>query len=675
MIKTRGGLLRAVATRAVIAVIPAAMVSAYASGLFISPPRIASYEFTPVAEITADPTTVGIAASNLYGMSAQDISDQLDQMQAIGVQSIRVFVPWGLVEYADDSYNWQYIDAVVSAAAARNMGVMAEINGTPLWDNPSFPPGAGTPDPDKFADFMKALVSRTIPGGASYANTISAYEIWNEPNGVLSSNPIDPVAYAHLLEAVYPIVKGLDPSATVVAGALGHVFTVGGLTMDPVEFVKAMLDAGAGGSFDALSYHPYDETAPFSEGDLDAPWATDTAYNQIKDIQALIGDRLVWLSEYGVPTTDGTEEEEAKQAAYIKNLLDTWYALGQAGGNVGPVFLYTGQDDLPVGASTDPNNYFGLWYKSGACTPTGCAKDAVAILQKWLEQHPQTPTGPTNPTNPTDPAAALQAALQAFAQQVANAISQALAQAFAGALAQQIANAIADAISNALAGLGQSTAAAPLAMRMASVESPDDATLAAATDPEAAGTEQVTAKDGAKTETAATETATATPATETTPAEAEPTVTEPEAATPAEPTTPAEPAPPSTAAEPTAPADTATPGTSGAATETGATGTPSGSTASTGSSTDGKAGESGDAGKSGDSGKDGKDGKDGKSGKDGQVKSEKGGGHEDGSGRHERGGKHGGGADSAGKVKAEGVTAGATAGAEKRSESTAGAAS
>ena len=400
MIKTRGGLLRTVATRAVIAVIPAAMVSAYASGLFISPPRIASYEFTPVAEITADPTTVGIAASNLYGMSAADINAQLDQMQAIGVQNIRVFVPWGLVEYADDSYNWQYIDAVVSAAAARNMGVMAEINGTPVWDNPSFPPGAGTPDPDKFADFMKTLISRTIPGGASYANTISAYEIWNEPNGVLSSNPIDPVAYAHLLETVYPIIKDLDPTSTVVAGALGHVFTVNGYTMDPVEFVQAMLDAGAGGSFDALSYHPYDETAPFSAGDTNAPWATDTAYNQIKDIQALIGNRLVWLSEYGVPTTDGTAEEEAKQAAYIKDLLDTWYALGQAGGNVGPVFLYTGQDDLPVGASTDPNNYFGLWYKSGACNATGCAKDAVAILQKWLADHPQTPTGPTGPTNP-----------------------------------------------------------------------------------------------------------------------------------------------------------------------------------------------------------------------------------------------------------------------------------
>jgi hypothetical protein len=53
--------------------------------------------------------------------------------------------------------------------------------------------------------------------------------------------------------------------------------------MDPVEFVQAMLQAGAGGSFDALSYPPYDETAQFSDGNTTAPWASDTAYNRIKN--------------------------------------------------------------------------------------------------------------------------------------------------------------------------------------------------------------------------------------------------------------------------------------------------------------------------------------------------------------------------------------------------------
>src|ERR1700704_5465534 len=131
MNKCRGTLFRTLATRAVIAVIPAAMVSAYASGIFISPPRMAAYDYVQVAEITQTPNTIGMAESPLYGMSQADIDATLDQLQSIGVQNIRVFVPWGLIEQTDNTYDWSFIDRVMSAAAARNMGVMAEVNATP----------------------------------------------------------------------------------------------------------------------------------------------------------------------------------------------------------------------------------------------------------------------------------------------------------------------------------------------------------------------------------------------------------------------------------------------------------------------------------------------------------------------------------------------------------------
>ena len=80
MDKCRGTLFRAIATRAIIAAIPAAMASAYASGIFISPPRIASYEYTPVAEIVVAPNTVGVAESPLYGASVEEINEQLDDL-------------------------------------------------------------------------------------------------------------------------------------------------------------------------------------------------------------------------------------------------------------------------------------------------------------------------------------------------------------------------------------------------------------------------------------------------------------------------------------------------------------------------------------------------------------------------------------------------------------------
>ncbi|MDT4999943.1 MAG: polysaccharide biosynthesis protein PslG, partial [Mycobacterium sp.] len=74
MNKCRGTLFRAIATRAVIAVIPAAMVSAYASGIFVTPPRMAAYEYVQVADITDTPNTIGMAESPLYGMSQADIN-------------------------------------------------------------------------------------------------------------------------------------------------------------------------------------------------------------------------------------------------------------------------------------------------------------------------------------------------------------------------------------------------------------------------------------------------------------------------------------------------------------------------------------------------------------------------------------------------------------------------
>ena len=59
-------IFRTLATRSVLAALPVAMVSAYASNSFVpTPPRIASYEYRQVAEIVVAPSTVGIAASPL----------------------------------------------------------------------------------------------------------------------------------------------------------------------------------------------------------------------------------------------------------------------------------------------------------------------------------------------------------------------------------------------------------------------------------------------------------------------------------------------------------------------------------------------------------------------------------------------------------------------------------
>lgn len=227
-------------------------------------------------------------------------------------------------------------------------GVLAEVDSTPPGGvAPGTPSGGNTPDPAKFAAFMTKFVTK-------YGETVSAYEIWNEPNGVLSSNPINPAAYAALVKAAYQAIKPLDPTATVVAGAVGHVVTFGNVTMDPVDLAKAMIaaDPTIGQYFDAPSYHPYDVSLPFSQGVIDPNsgwWASDTAFNQLKDLVKLFPTKKVWITEFGVPTYTYTDANgvvhtitQDQQEKYIADLINNWAA--SFGVNAGPIFLYTLQE-------------------------------------------------------------------------------------------------------------------------------------------------------------------------------------------------------------------------------------------------------------------------------------------------------------------------------------------
>jgi polysaccharide biosynthesis protein PslG len=468
MKKASQGLLKAIATRGVIAAIPVAMASAYASNLFVPvPPRMASYEYQQVAEITVSPNTVGVAASPLYGQTKAQIDQQLSEMQALGVQNIRVFVPWGLVDAfgpsQPGSLSWSLLDTVMQSAKEHGMGVLAEVDSTPPGGvAPGTPSGGNTPDPAKFAAFMTKFVTK-------YGETVSAYEIWNEPNGILSSNPINPAAYAALVKAAYQAIKPLDPTATVVAGAVGHVVTFGNITMDPVDFVKAMIaaDPTIGQYFDALSYHPYDVSLPFSQGNIDPNsgwWASDTAFNQLKDLVKLFPTKKVWITEFGVPTYTYTDANgvvhtitQDQQEKYIADLIKNWAA--SFGANAGPIFLYTGRDTAT--GSANPEDNYGLWNLLGQ------PKEVITdFLIQWFKDHPQNGTGPTIPGQPTPVPNPLAAIVQALAKQFQAIAAQ--VQASVAAFAQAIAKALAS-----IGGAPAVTTSTALALKVASVPTSD----------------------------------------------------------------------------------------------------------------------------------------------------------------------------------------------------------
>ncbi|MCV6982515.1 cellulase family glycosylhydrolase [Mycolicibacterium pulveris] len=419
------------------------------------------------ATIKDESTTIGIADSDMYdpNLTDEEIIKRFDDMQALGVNTLRVLIPWGAIQQAEPGSplevlfppDWSRIDFILSQAQERDMAVLGVLNSTPYWGGAD---GTGclgcpgvAPDPTKFAAFAGEAVTRFT---GLYPGVVSAYEVWNEPNYYRSWFPVvDGVAYTEVLKATYSAIKAADPDATVVAGVLAAVVSAGGFTMDPVTFVQTMYANGAKGYFDALSYHPYSYDRPFGEQNP----------NFISPLRSLLqirltmldnGDDLVkiWASEYGLPTSMVTYRQ---QADFVEDFLTTWAnglteeQMAQLPAEfrelaadwsswIGPAFIYTLRDRLA--APDTEQGSMGLYYFDEASAEWKM-KPAAEVIKWIIEER----------SSPDSLAEALAASLQKLVQQVAESVAAAV-QTVVPAVTQTVAQVgaqVADALANALA--------------------------------------------------------------------------------------------------------------------------------------------------------------------------------------------------------------------------------
>lgn len=335
----------------------------------ISPLTAPAVGATP-ATINTTPTALGIAESNLYFMTVDELATAMQAFDQMGVRQIRIFLPWRAMEPSRGAHNWVIADRILDAAADRGIAVVGAVTSTPIWAsrNGFWLPNAAPDDPATFADFMARVAQRY--GSGSARPRIAAYEIWNEPNANIGWSPQPNVAgYTALLKAAYTAIKAVEPTATVVGGVLGAGLTFGTWTINPVTYLTQMYAAGAQGYFDALSFHPYNSSSSFSAG---APYA-NTPYRQLLSLRQLMadagdGEKKIWTTEYGVSTSSVSG---ATQAAWITDFATTWSTMS----GVGPMFIYSLVDR--------PNET--PW---GVFDRNWVAKPAVEAIRTWISAHP-----------------------------------------------------------------------------------------------------------------------------------------------------------------------------------------------------------------------------------------------------------------------------------------------
>lgn len=218
----------------------------------------------------------------------------LDKMAAAGVKWVRIDIGWtslqedGPLEWTE--YHLDRLERVVDQARARGIQVLGTLWLTPAWANG----GAGSKlPPSNPADYAAAAryVSNYFQG------RISAWQVWNEPNhdsfykGTIAE-------YVALLKAAYPAFKAGDPSAEVV---------IGGPSYNDTDWLRKVYEAGAQGSFDVMSTHPYQGIADAPpETPDDGSRYTMAHVTKVYDLMKEFGDgsKKVWFTEFGWSTHD-----------------------------------------------------------------------------------------------------------------------------------------------------------------------------------------------------------------------------------------------------------------------------------------------------------------------------------------------------------------------------------
>ncbi len=297
--------------------------------------------------------------SFMVTMPIDDVNRELDAVSKTSASWLRVLIDWSRIEPVKGQYDWGYVDGLVDAANARGIKVLGLIAYSAEWARP---PGsyftAFPMNPSDYGAFAAAVVRR-------YADRVSHWELWNEPNlplfsGFTISNG---ARYTELLKAAYPAIKAVQPNSTVVAAGLSRLLG----DDSPPAFLAQMYAAGAKGYFDAAAAHPYVFPAGLA-GDTDNGWSD---VGRMRDVMVANGDggKKIWMTELGAPTSDPSAQGVSQQEQ-TKQITDV-LAAAAATGYSGPAFIFSIRD-------SDTSNRGDLEANCGALLTTDWQPKATA---------------------------------------------------------------------------------------------------------------------------------------------------------------------------------------------------------------------------------------------------------------------------------------------------------
>lgn len=279
-----------------------------------------------------------------------------DAVANLGVSWVREDIHWHRVQPRPDTWDFTFSDAALRELLSRNINVLAVLGPSVGWATPY--PGDTpddvsyyAPDPDRFIEYVRAVVTRYHP-------YVHYWEVWNEPDNTHFWKPRpDPVAYTELLVRTSAAIKQIDPDAKIL---------IGGFNPFDTTFARVVAERDGWDDFDILAIHPYVDPYGPEDGNL------ASATNAVRALASRYGEKPIWVTELGWSSGPGDRDsvgytDEEEQASYlVRAMLLLW----QSG--VERSFWYTLKDD--------PGNPYGLVRIGSGGTDYSSRKPAFAAF-------------------------------------------------------------------------------------------------------------------------------------------------------------------------------------------------------------------------------------------------------------------------------------------------------
>jgi len=198
--------------------------------------------------------------------------------------------------------SWEKYDLIVDLCEEYGLQVIARLDRPPDWAREDNTYKERPPDNfEDYGDFVYTFVDR-------YRGRVKYIQIWNEPNifPEWGNRPVDPAGYVELLRVAYQRAREADPNIYVLSAplaiTLGQVHPEPGkwISMNEIQFLEEMYQAGAKEYFDILSANAFGLSSPPEE----------PAQPKVLNVQRVLflrqtmeqygdADKAIWFNEYG----------------------------------------------------------------------------------------------------------------------------------------------------------------------------------------------------------------------------------------------------------------------------------------------------------------------------------------------------------------------------------------